>query len=367
MAGVLSVFSLVRSNEHLIFKSSGVPLQRAFRPILISTVIISVCVSVLRETIMPEMIMRRDYLKPLVYHRNPAPSALALHTTDIQGHPVLFQMSQYSSTTRTGRDLRVYLLDEVVERRIPAIVADQAIWDDGVWKLRTEIHPSTGKSSLAALVPGGRSSPQVGEESEAGDSSALKNTTVDEASAVTLGSKKNPKSEKSESSKNAPPAIVPYGFKVQPTLKSVGTMTQGVPDKLPVSNDRTRLEEWHGGVTPAIIESDRLGTAVMNLRELLSAGGLKREYTIEFFRRIFEVLMALFLLWASLPLLLKEEAKHQFLGIGFSILLAAAYWGLNVSCSEAARGNLLPLWAPVIPHALFMMIGIRNFWFKMET
>ncbi|HYF52528.1 MAG TPA: LptF/LptG family permease [Planctomycetota bacterium] len=336
LAGVLCVFTLVRSNEHLILKSSGVRLQRAFRPIIILTLIVSAGVTVLRETIMPELIMQRNFLKPLVYHRNPAPTALALHTTDLNGSPVLFQMSQYSSGQRAGRDLRVYLLGERREGRIPAIVADQAVWTGDAWQLKTDLSRAA-RSPLAALSSGNENKPPA----EATDASGKK---------------------------AAPDAnIVNYGFLIRTDASGEEQAAFTVPDKQPPKKPRMTMPEWRGGVTPSLIESDRLGPAVMSLRELRAASEVKREYAVEFYRRAFEVFMAVFLLWTSLPLLLKEETRHQFLGIGLSIVVAAAYWGLNVGCAEAARENILPLWGILIPHAIFMGLGVWNFYFSMET
>jgi len=136
LAGVLCITALVRNNEHLIFKSSGVPLQRAFRPIIIVSLVLSLAVAALRETAMPSLIMTRDYLRPLVYRRIPLPTALALVTLDAQGRQVLFQMSQYNSLKREGKNLRVY---QVTERgRMPLILADRAHWNGRAWQLETE-------------------------------------------------------------------------------------------------------------------------------------------------------------------------------------------------------------------------------------
>jgi lipopolysaccharide export LptBFGC system permease protein LptF len=73
VAGMLCIMALVRNNEHLILKSSGVRLQRAFRPIILTALVFSLGVALLRETVMPQMIMARDYLRPLVYRRCVSP------------------------------------------------------------------------------------------------------------------------------------------------------------------------------------------------------------------------------------------------------------------------------------------------------
>ena len=316
MAGVWCVVVMVRNNEHLILKSSGVPLQRAFRPIMLFTLGLSLTVMVFRETLMPELIMRRDELKPLVYRRGKAPTALALYTTDADGKPVLFQMSQYASMQRTGKDLRVYLLGERREDgRIPTIVADQATWSGGVWKLK--INPVKDQK----LKPGA-----------------------------------------------TPPPLLDYGYRVKAETAGGDAIPPNVvPEKSPINTQKTRLPEWKGGVTPSFIESERLGPGVMNLSELLAASEAKREYSVELWRRLSEAAMALFLLWAAVPLLLREETRRPLLGVGLSILLGAAYWSCNIGCVEAARENMLPCWAPLLPHALFLVIGFRHYYLKMET
>jgi lipopolysaccharide export LptBFGC system permease protein LptF len=309
LAGVLCIYMLVRNSEHLILKSSGVPLQRAFRPIIGIALILSVAVVLLRETVMPGLILRRDQLKALVYSKSLSSTALSLYTTDMEGQPVIFQMSQYSSRERSGRDLRVYLLSEAKGRRIPAIIADFANWNGKAWSL--QIDPNRG---------------------EAAQKQPLK-------------------------------PLLNYGFKV------VNTEMSNERALRPVLSNKCKLAEWAGGVTPAIIESERLGGGVMGMSELLAASHVKREFSVELWRRLPEVLMGLFLLWSAIPLLLKEEVRRPLLGVGFSILLGALYWALNVGSVEAARVNLfhLPTWTPLFPHILFLCFGFWQYHVAMET
>ncbi|MFH0937906.1 MAG: LptF/LptG family permease [Planctomycetota bacterium] len=307
LSGVLCVFVMVRNNEHLIFKSSGVSLRRAFRPIIIIAVIISVFVALLRETVIPKLVMCRDQLKPLVYFKAPNPTALALYTTDVNGHPVLFQMSQYSAQRRIGRDLRVYLLSEMKDGRIPTIIADRATWTGEAWQLQTE-----------------------------------------PKSVAQVGAKHRPAN-----------ATIDHGFKV--------TRETGAQGERPVQITKTPLVEWRGGVTPSIIESDRLGLSVMSFFELYAAAAVKRSFVIELWRRALEVVMAIFLLWTAIPLLLKEEVRRPLVGVGGCILLGAMYWCLNLISVEAARGQWLPTWAPVLPHLLFLGLGYRQYYATMET
>ena len=309
LAGVLCIYMLVRNNEHLILKSSGVPLQRAFRPIIIIALIFSAAVTLLRETVMPQLILRRDQLKSLVYSKNLVSTALSLYTTDMEGHPVIFQMSQYSSQRRSGRNLRVYLLAERKDRRIPAIVADFAEWNGKAWRLQTD--PNNDLNAAAK--------------------------------------------------KQEQKPLLAYGYKVE----NVDGPKDGA--LRPVQSSKQPLAEWKGGVTPGIIESERLGGGVMGLGELLAASQVKRDFKVELWRRLPEVLMGLFLLWSAIPLLLREEVRRPLLGVGFSILLGALYWALNIGSVEAARANYLYCWAPVWPHGLFLVFGFWQYYWVMET
>ena len=315
IAGLACIFVLIRNNEHLIVKSAGLPLQRAFRPIIILTVLFSAAVTVVRQTVMPPLLMHKDYLKPLVFHRAPVPNAIALYTVDEQNKPVIFEMSEYTSATRSGKDLRIFLLDPS-GKRIPCIVADIATWDGHAWKLQTD-------PNKVADQPGVR---------------------------------------KIRQQEDLP--LKEYGYYIAPDEE------EGAPDAAPtrqLSDPKTPLTTWRGTVTPALLESDRLGTGVMRLGELAAASQLKKEFAVEWWRRVSEVLMSVVLLWTAVPLLLSEESSGPLAGIGWSILISAAYCALNMIFVNAANGFTLPVWAPVIPHLGFLCAGFTRYYIRMET
>ncbi len=68
---------MVRNNEHVIFKSAGTRLQKAFQPILLSAITLSLGVLFVREYVMPSLLLEVDRLKPLVYHRGPKGKSMA--------------------------------------------------------------------------------------------------------------------------------------------------------------------------------------------------------------------------------------------------------------------------------------------------
>ena len=75
--------------------------------------------------------------------------------------------------------------------------------------------------------------------------------------------------------------------------------------------------------------------------------------------------MGIFLLWVTIPLLLSEESRGPLIGVAWSILIGAAYWGLNLIFSEVACSGWLPTWGPLT--AAFMLLGSRAYYVKMET
>jgi lipopolysaccharide export LptBFGC system permease protein LptF len=311
VAGMLCVTVLVKNNEHLIFKSSGVPLQRAFRPIIRTTLLVSLAVTALRETEMPSLIMMRDYLKPLVYHRSASPTALAIHTYDADGRAVMFQMSKYLSGTREGSNLRIYELKK--EGRMPVIMADRAVWNGTGWTL-------IGDPTKQVADP-----------------------------------------------KGAPRIAHLTGYQITPTStdKGVPLSTPG-DDIRPIRTSRTAVAEWHGAVTPSFLESERLGAGVMSLVEISAASKIKPELKVEWWRRISEWSLAVFLLWMTIPLVV-SEARSPLVGVAISILLGAVCWFLNMACAEAGRSGYLPPWAPLIPPGILFVIGSIHYYRKMPT
>jgi len=316
LAGVLCITALVRNNEHLILKSSGVPLQRAFRPIILVSLVFSLGVAVLRETEMPSLIMTRDHLRPLVYRRAPSPTALAFPTLDAFGRQVLFQMSQYDSLKREGRNLRIYQVTE--QGRMPLILADRARWNGRAWQLETE--------PPAPLLAKGQTEAKGAEK----------------------------------------PKQIPCGYQISPEEEPA----DGAPDAgaavRPVRTAKTEVAEWRGAVTPPFLECERLGAGVMGLRELAEASKVKPELKVEGWRRLAAAAMSVFLLWLAIPLLV-SETRGPVWGVGLSILIGAAYWGLSLACMEGARRNLLPVWAPLIVTALFCALGLARFYRGMAT
>jgi lipopolysaccharide export LptBFGC system permease protein LptF len=412
IAGLLSIYVLIRNNEHLILKSAGLPLQRAFRPLMILTVIFSLCVTLIRETVMPSLLMHRDYLKPLVYHRTPAPTAIAMYTIDSKGQPVIFEMSEYSWANRCGNNLRVFLLPDAPGKRISSIVADRAVWDGSSWRLQTdptrlpgekkkvedverqiESSPGAAKGAPVALdttlytVKGESASIQL----QALESSRHANFTITKQPAhgeirlngnfVTYTPKKDYtggdefqyQASNGDLKGNTAKAIVtvfmPVGYYSHPqTPADEQTPGEEQPDPVQIKNARTALDSWRGTITPAYLESDRMNNkGIMRLSELNTAAAIKPDFAVEWWKRVTEAVMGIFLLWVTIPLLLAQESRGPLQGVAWIIPIAAMYWGFNLCFAELACGGWLPTWAPLIPHTTFMVLGSRSYYWTMET
>lgn len=311
LAGTLTVTVFVRNNEHLILKSSGVPLQKAFRPLLLLSVALALTVTLVRETIMPGLIMERDRLKPLVYHRSPKSKSIAGQTKDAEGRTVMFEIAQYSRNLRICEGLHIYSPSEAREGEIvPRIIADSAVWDqkNRRWLLRTE----NRDGSIHTL------------------SLAEKDIRYDPHGLLVKSSPEPPK---------------PGGAK-----------------RLSCSN----VISWDGTLSPAYLESQSLGPSVMPLFELWRARH-RPEFASELWRRGLEWLTGMLLLMCTIPLLVSQEIRSPLVGIAQCILYGAAYLGANLACAEAARQELFFVWAPALPHLIFLAMGVRRYFFTMET
>jgi lipopolysaccharide export LptBFGC system permease protein LptF len=307
IAGVFAVWAMVRNNEHLIFKSSGTPLQRAFLPIVLLAVGLSLVISALREFVMPRLVMERDRLKPLVYHRSPRPKSLAGVAMDEQGRLVVYEIARYVNNALTCEGVRIYLPGESAGGRLPRLEADRAVWDPAHsrWDLKTAVRrPGEGKDGEAIYADYGL-------------------------------------------------LFVPQTVKGDPLDDRARFLMQKAP-------------HWAGQLTPGFLESQDLGPSVMRLGELLAASD-RPAYRSELWRRGFEWLTGLLLLMVALPLIVRLEVTSLLLGIGWCIVCGAVYVGLILATTEAAREEVAPAWFPVLPHAVFLVLGVWRYAFRTET
>ena len=351
IAGMLCAMVLVRNQEHLILKSSGIRLQRALRPAIILAIMACASVTVVREMWMPELILHRDFLKPQVYHRNSQPSSLALHILDENKKPMLVEMGSYNFATRQGKDLHVYLLGEQKNGRIPQLTADVVRWDSERqgWNLFTD--PSAKPLVSPGLFGGSKDKTTEKEKAD----KAKKNVP------------------------EAPTELVPGGQRrdmdngIDP--KNIGSMNGATMPAM--ATHITRVDFWKGPINPKYIDSERLGAKVMRLNELKRNSEYKPELMVEWYKRVSEFAMGFILLWCALPLMLSDSAHSPVTSIAFGTLLAAVYWCLCMASAKLgvdatsftlfAHTLKIPVWAPLIPHGIFFIVGFIQFYFRLET
>lgn len=311
IAGVLAVTIMVRNNEHLIFKSSGTRLQRAFRPILLAAMVLSVGLTVLREAAWPRLVMEMDRLKPLVYHRSPKGASLAGQTRDDKNRPVIYELDLYGRNSKTIEGVRFFLLNEAVNGRTPVLQADRAVWDHGqeCWLLQTE----DPKGEIEALSLRGKS------------------------------------------------------LRYRPGGKLLTPAPKVGPDgRTRFSLEVTEVDRFGGLMTPAFLDSEKYGPSVMNFLEL-NALRYKPEFRSEMWRRLFDFLTGFVLLLLAIPPLVRQEVSGPLKGIVECIAFGVAYIGINMGVAELARMGILFVAAPVLPHLVFSGLGVWRYYFKMET
>lgn len=310
IAGVLTVTIMVRNNEHLIFKSVGAPLQRAFRPILLTAALLALGVTLIRETVLPSLIMERDRLKPLVYHRTPKSKSMAGQSEDALGRPIVYEIERFSRNLHRCEGLRIYLPQEAVDGRIPRLVADSADWDHDYqcWNLKTRKPHS----------------PANAEETE---------------------------------------HFNDFGRYIKPIPTPPEQREQRGAFYMHTEEKRT----FDGVLSPAFLESEKLGTKVMRLGELWSLRS-RPAFGAELWRRSCEWLTGLLLLMVCIPLLVRNEVSNPLIGIAVCMVYGAVYLGLTLGVTEAASRAMLGTTAVVVlPHLVFLAMAMVSYRYRMET
>jgi lipopolysaccharide export LptBFGC system permease protein LptF len=319
ISALLVVYNMVRDNEHLIFKSSGTRLQRAFMPLLMAALGISLLVTALRELVMPDLILERDRLKPLVYHRGPRPKSITGTARDAEGQTYIFEIARYETSRHLCEGVRLYFPGRVSAGRLVRMEADAMEWDDEAneWIVRTEVSE------------GGR---------KAFDSQGHEVRYAD------------------------------YG------LQHIPEAVPGDPQDDPVRFALTQVNRWTGQLTPSFIDGQEVGPSVVRATELWAAS-YRPDFRAELWRRGCDWLTGLVLVLGCIPLLLGREGSSRGLGIVLCILYGATYLILALMIPELARSGLpepfsyvpIPAWIPVLPHLFFMVVGFWSYQWRMET
>jgi lipopolysaccharide export LptBFGC system permease protein LptF len=314
ISALLVVYNMARDNEHLIFKSSGTRLQRAFLPLLLATLLASLVVTALREVVMPELILERDRLKPMVYHRGPRPKSITGTARDAEGQTFVFEIARYETSRHLCEGVRLYFPSRMAAGRLVRMEADAMEWDVDAkeWILRTAV-PDGGKKAVDAQ----------GHEVRYAD----------------------------------------YG------LQHIPEVVPGDPQDDPVRYSLNQINRWTGQLTPSFIDSQEVGPTVVRATELWAAS-YRPEFRAELWRRACDWLTGIVLVLGCIPLLLGRQGSSRGLGIVLCILYGATYLVLTIIVPELTRSSLsetVPSWIPVLPHVAFFGVSWWGYYRYMET
>lgn len=328
IAGGMAASVMVRNNEHLIFKAAGTRLQRVFLPMLLVAGMLSLGVTALRESVMPNLLMEVDYLKPMVYHRSAKTLSMAGQTRDEEGRNVVYEMGSYNRNKHECNFLRVYRIDEedFINGRVARITADKAVWNQSkdCWDLKTEIEEPVAASQTKA-----RKKKRADAEADAKAMREVK--------------------------------YADHGKMVTP---------ERTPDPLGLNENRFVIEKvdaWRGTMSPSFLDSESLGPGVVRLGDLWAMRDDKPHFRSELWRRAFEWVSGILLLMVSIPLLVKQEVRSILVSVVKCVLLGALYFALLIVVAELARQQVLPSWSPVLPHSLFLLLAVWQYHVRMQT
>ncbi|MBI3828803.1 MAG: LptF/LptG family permease [Planctomycetes bacterium] len=329
IAGGMAVAVMVRNNEHLIFKAAGTRLQRVFMPMLLIAAMLSIGVTAVRESVMPNLLMEVDYLKPLVYHRSAKTLSMAGQTRDAENRNVVYEMGSYNRNKHECNFLRVYRTDEedLVNGRVVRVSADKAVWNQAqdCWDLKTEILEAANPNKAAK-----KKKPEAGGEQDS--KAAVREVKYTDAGKI----------------------ITP----------------ERTPDPLGQIENRfaiAKLDAWRGTMSPSFLDSESLGPGVVRLGDLWAMRDNKPHFRSELWRRAFEWVSGILLLMVSIPLLVKQEVRSILVSVVKCVLLGALYFALLIVVSELAHQQILPSWAPVLPHAFFLLLAVWQYMARMQT
>ncbi|UCE17648.1 MAG: LPS export ABC transporter permease LptG [Gemmatimonadota bacterium] len=132
---LFTIGQMVRHNESVALKASGVSLYRVLLPLFRIGIAISLFALLFSELVVPEANRRRAHVERVQIKKRPSQDILRRRDIYLQDTPRrLIYINEYASRTRTAKKvlIQVYDGDKLVER----IDAGTMIWENSVWVLK---------------------------------------------------------------------------------------------------------------------------------------------------------------------------------------------------------------------------------------
>ena len=132
---LFTIGHMVRYNESVALKASGVSLYRILLPLFRIGVLISVLALLFSELVVPSANNRRAYVERVEIKKRPSQDILRRSNIYLQDTPHrLIYIREYASRTRTATDVLIQEYDG--DRLVDRIDARTMTWEDPIWILK---------------------------------------------------------------------------------------------------------------------------------------------------------------------------------------------------------------------------------------
>jgi lipopolysaccharide export system permease protein len=315
MAAIFTVTWMQRNNEHLAMLSAGISTQRAIRPVLFCSVIVSALSVVNQEVIIPR------YAEEIQKSHDDDGVRKVQVPSRYDSRGVMIDGSEADRASRTiVSRFNATILPEVFGV-IHKIEAKQA----------TYIPPEASRAPLRGgwLIRAATVTPPVDPELLEPGASILTKVNDPTAYPPPLG---DPAALKGDT----------YFLKTTLSFKSM-----------------TRKPNWY--------EYAAMGEALDGLADPASDVTERGDITVNIHFRLLRPILALTLLFMTLPLVLGGYGRNMFINLGFALGNSAMFYGMNLLCKYmGGTGVVPPSLAAWLPLFLFAMLATWR-WDRIRT
>lgn len=365
MAAIFTVTWMQKNNEHLAMLAAGVSTHRAIRPVLVSSVLVSVIVIANQELIIPP-------LGPELAKSHDDDGEQKVHVSSrYDSSRLLLHANEADRATQTLIGFHATIPFEVYGS-IREIKADQA----------TYVSPDDPRSPLKGgwIVRGATISPPLDSEAFAINSEILrpvidpkgyprpyappqKSALGPDASASPSPANVTPHSEAAYLSAlldlpMAPNPLMLFPLAELDKLVEVGKGTYFLRSSLNFQA-MTRKPTWYSLASTFDL--------FQGLTDPSTKGSERLDVAMTVHVRLLRLFMGLTLLFMSLPLVLSGYGRNSFLSLGFALGNSAMFYGAGILCYFLGSAGWLspPLvaWVPLI--AFGTLASLR--WSKIRT